>query len=260
MQSSYDITGAEVIQRDYPVYSSGAIAKGALMMMGTTDPDSAADQGLCLVPAYNATPANTAIDAVGAINEAVAAASMTASPAAAGNDFCYAKVVINPAALYNVEISQATPITITSTSSTTLTVPSLQDDIDGYWVYFVGTQTGVKGSLRYLEASASGSATMDSALTVNGDNTDTVIIFPPELKYANNLTSDSVDMHGLADAQSGATNLRILQVYIDRGNGIEVLKKGVHAGLNNLDTSRHGAGPKFYADIIMKDCLFGVQE
>lgn len=264
MKAVYDLTGAEIIQKEYPVYSASEIKCGALMMLGTTDPDSDADQGLCLVPAYSATAANTAIDAVGVIMETVAAASMTATPAASTNTFYYAPVIINPFMVYEAEFSldAADDIAITSTSGTTLTVGSLQDDLDGYFVYFANGSTGVKGSLRYLRTSASGSAVMDSALVNDGTSADSIIVIPPALKYSNNLTADSTKLQSSSAAAiaSDATNLRVVETLFNTGAAWQPLLKSTGSGLNNLDTVNGDLGPRIVCRIMLKDCAFGVQE
>ena len=43
----YDLTGAEPIFMEMPVYDSSNLDNGELLQLGTTDPDSGADEGLC---------------------------------------------------------------------------------------------------------------------------------------------------------------------------------------------------------------------
>lgn len=262
MRYAYDITHAEVIVRDYPIYSSSAVKQGALMMLGTTDPDSGSDKSQALVPAYNATAANSAIDAVGILNE-----NTFASTAPSGDPTSttpsIGKVIINPFAIYRVEhsLDAADDVAITSTSTTTVTVASLADDIDGHWVYFPLTTAGVKGSLRLLTAAASGSATMASALSVAGTSNDTVVLINPALKYAFNLTSDSTKVSsGNCQTAGGATNIRVLQSYIEKDEGLEILSARVHRSIDNLNLVKSGYGPAFYYDVMLKDHIFGVQE
>ena len=256
----YDLTGAEPIFMEMPVYDASNLDNGELLMLGTTDPDSGADEGLCLVTAYDSTPANSAIDAVGILAENTYESGGTTpdnSPSTTTGPY-YGKVIVNPFAVYLFEASQvaADDVAITSTSGTTLTISSLQDDIDGYWVYFPLNQTGVKYSLRYIVASASGSCTMASALSTNGGSSDTAIFIVPPLKYANNLTSDAKKTaSGDATALSGATNLRVIEAYIQSdSHPLQRLRPAVHHSLNNLSNAR------FFNDIILKDHAFGVQQ
>lgn len=261
-----DLCGAEPIIRDVPVYDAATIVAGEMVMLGTTDPDSNADQGLAFVTAYSATEANVAVDSLGICLETLTTSSSPsiASVPSETTGPCYGKCIINPFAVYRAEhtTAAADDVAITSTSTTTVTVPSLQDDIDGFWVYFPLTQTGVKGSLRLLDESAAGSATMDSALTTTGGSTDTVVVISPPYKYAPMMDAAGCDFisENADDTLNACTNLRIVQTLIDRGAGIEMMRPNVHYALDNLHECNGGAGPKFYYDIVQKDHIFGAQE
>jgi len=256
MKYAYTLDGSEVILRDYPVYGAAALGYGALMQIGTADPDSATDEGQCAVIAYNGTAANSGTNVIGMLNEAIALADLVAPSTVVGPK--YGKIIINPSAVYRGEISLAAAddTAITSTSTTTLTVASLQDDIDGAFVYFPLTQVGVKGSLRQLVASASGSATMDSALVTTGAGTDTIVVIPRELKSPCNLSSDATKFVGSdVTAIEGATKFIVLSRLIDADGGIEPIRYARHSGLNGLDQVKGGV--KFYLDVIPVDHLFG---
>jgi len=219
-----------------------------------------------LVTAYNATAANQAIDAVGILNERTYETSGTTpdrAPSTTTGPY-YGKVIINPFAIYEVEhsLAAADDVAITSTSTTTLTVPTLQDDIDGCWAYFPLNAVGVKGSLRLITASASGSCTMDSALSVTGTGTDTVVLISMPLKYSMPLNAAAKQAaSGNCQATfNAASNLRILETFIDRDAGLEPMRPNVHYALDGLDNVKGGNGPKFYYHVMLKDHLFGVQE
>jgi hypothetical protein len=263
---SYDLTGAEIILRDVPVYDAATIAQGELIMKGTTDPDSANDEGISFVTAYDGTAANQAIDALGISLETVTTSSpiSVASAYSTTTGPCYAKAIINPFAVYMIEqsLAAADDVALTSTSGTTVTVPSLQDDLDGCHVYFPLSATGVKGSLRLLTASASGSATMDSALVANGTGADTVVLISAPNQYslpleANALKVSSGDIQATYKA---ATNIRILETLIDRDAGLEIVTPAKFNGLNNLHLVKGGNGPKVFYKILLKDHIFGLQE
>ena len=257
MEWAYDLTGAEPIIRDVRLYDAAVIARGEMVMLGTTDPDSHTDAGMSGITAYNSTAANSAIDVIGVCQED------TTPTTAADTAPTYGKVIINPFAVWRVEhaLDAANDVAITSTSTTTLTVTSLPDDIDGYWVYFPLSLAGVKGSFRLLTASTTGSATMDSALTTTGTSADTIVAISPELKYSFNLDSTAVKVSSSnCQAVNEATNLRVVQSFIDRDQGLEILRPATHKGLNNLHLVKGGTGPKFFYDIVSKDHIFGVQE
>lgn len=266
MKWVYDLCGAEPIIRDVPLYDAATIVKGELVMLGTTDPDSNADSGLAFVTAYSATEANVAVDALGVCQETLTTSS-TRSIASVPTETtgpCLGKCIINPFAVYRAEHYTGTSndVAITSTSTTTVTVASLQDDIDGYWAYFPLTADGVKGSLRMLDESASGSATMDSALNTTGTAADTICLISPPFEYAPMMTADALGFHSenADDTMNACTNIRIVQTLLDRDMGLEVMEQGTHYGINNLDLVKGGKGPKFYYDIVLKDHIFGAQE
>ncbi len=255
MRWTSDLTGADPIIRDHLVYDAALLDYGELLMLGAT---AATDQP-ALITAYNATDANSAIDAVGMLNEDTYESGGTVpsgDPASSSGN--YGKVIINPFSVYRVEASQAAAddVAITSTSTTTITVSSLSDNIDGYWVYSpVGDSIG---SLRLLTAAASGSATMDSAWPVTGDSSDTIIVVVPPFMYANNIEATAKNSaSGNAQAISGATNMRVVQTIIQQADGrIEPLTVSF-AGLDNLNV---GNGVKFFNDVVLKDHAFGAQE
>lgn len=257
MKYSYDFYSHEAIVRDYLVYDAAELAYGELLMKDTT----ATEPGR-FVTAYNATAANQAIDAIGILNEKTY--ESTTPDTATGSGGQYGKIIINPFAIYMVEhsLDAADDVALTSTSSTTVTIPSLQDNIDFCWVYFPTSTAGVQGSLRLLTASASGSATMDSALSVAGTGSDTAVIISAPVAYSLPLEATALKVaSGNCQATLfAATNIRILETMIDRDQGIEVMKPGVHKGLNDLDLCKGGNGPKFYYKIMLKDHVFGVQE
>jgi hypothetical protein len=262
----YDLTHAEIIMKDVPVYDAATIAAGEFIMLGTTDPDSGTDESRSFVTAYSGTPANSCIDALGVSLETVTTASSVSVAAGYSTTTgpCYVKAIINPFAVYLTEQSfaAADDVAITSTSTTTVTIASMEDDLDGCWVYFPLTKAGVKGSLRLLTASASGSATMDTALVTTGDGSDTCCLIVPPYQYSLNLeaTAIKVSSGNMQSQLNEATNIRVVQTYIDRDQGLEIMKPSVHYNLDNLHLVKGGNGPKVYYDLLLKDHIFGVQE
>lgn len=68
-------------------------------------------------------------------------------------------------------------VDVASATSAVITITNLEDDIDGSWFY-VRAGTGI-GQVSYIEASASGSFTVKSALTTTLDNTSKLLIMRP---------------------------------------------------------------------------------
>src|SRR3990172_2462999 len=151
MKWSYDLSGAEEIQRDVPVYDASAtvaFAIGELLMQGTTDADSSTDGKQAFVTGYTGDNAEV-VRALGICMETVADGTAYAGST---NGFAYAKAIINPFAVYKAEYSQDTVLTAVSSSTTTFTVTRLEDDIDGSWIFIVtGSPAGNTGSLRYIK-------------------------------------------------------------------------------------------------------------
>ena len=254
MEFAYDLTGSKEIIRDCPLYDAASLAQGELLMKGTTDPDSGGDEGRSLVTAYDATKANQAIDAVGILTEA----GLTVTTAySTSTEVTYGKVQINPFAIYKAEYfaDAGNDQAITSTTTTTLAIASLADDVDGYWVFFPLTVADQNYALRFLISSGSNEAVMDSALLTTGDSSDTCIFINPPNSLAIDLSDNALGLSFSGNAAipdgSCATNLRVLDSFID-GNGYAMapLRSGTHSGLNGL------VNAKFYADLCMLDHLY----
>lgn len=263
MKWAYDIAGAEPIIKDMPAYDAATIAYGELLMLGTTAHSAGADAGISLITAYSTTVASAhAVDAVGISLETKTTADSPsiATAANATTEQCYVKTIINPFAIYRAEYDQSDDIAITSASGTNLEVAGVADDSsDGTWVYFSGTPGPNYGSLRYcLAGGAAATFTMDTALPNTATTADKVTIIEPKPRYSNALNAEAT---GVAAFSSGtalvgaATNLRILETYIDKNAGLEIMHPHKHYNLDNLPSTT-----KFYSDLMMKDHAYGVQE
>lgn len=148
-----------------PVTGSGtAIVDAALLMRGVT---AGTDLGLVIL----ATGAGA--DTVGYLKGAHAVA---ADSVVAGTLWTYREIEIpDSIELQELEYSQADTMAVASTSGTTVTVTSLEDNIDTGWLYAV-SGTGA-GKLAFLTASAAGSATSKTA--TGWDSTTTLIKIVP---------------------------------------------------------------------------------
>ena len=259
MKYSYDFYSHEAIVRDYLVYDAALLNYGELLML-----DATATEPGRFITAYDATEANQAVNAIGILNEKTYESGGTVPNTATGSGGQYGKCIINPFAIYLAEhsLAAADDVAITNTVTVTLTVPTLQDNIDFNWVYFPTATAGVKGSLRLIATSASGSCTMDSALDVAGTGSDTVVVISAPGQYAPGLDTTGTKMisGNCQDQMKSMTNCRILETFIDRDAGLESMKPGVHVGIDDLDLVKSGTGPKFYYKVMLKDHVFGVQE
>ncbi len=248
------ISEDEPVIRDMPVYDATSLANGELLMLGTTDPDSNADQNLSYVTAVTASSAE-AVDAIGILTEGTYAATAPSRvPATNASGPNFGKVIINPFAVYLAEYAQGTSddLAVTSNSTTTLTITSLEDDIDGGWVLFVNGQTANNGSLRHLNTAASGSAVMDSALPITATSSDNIIKILPPNHRTTDLSSNGVTL-GTAAAVGSGVSLMVADNYIrSKGTAFQPLRKISHAGRQMVDA-------RVYADLVMLDHAYNNQ-
>lgn len=263
----YDlILGQEIIYRDVPVYDASTLVNGQFLML---DPTAATD---CrFINGYTGSSAEM-VDGLGTICETLntttpadpgdaittaatttqRAISSVAATLAQGHR--YGKAIINPFAIYLTEYSQATADDVALTgawSTTTLTLTSLEDDIDGGWVFGTNATTaGFAGQLRYLTAAAAGSCTVDSAPTVAGTTNDNIIKILPIAARLTGLSSDGTKLKSTAAAGAGVS-LCIVENYLGGTNvPLEPLRAQRHKGTNVSSSA------KFYADVMMLNSLY----
>ena len=145
MRWSYDVTGAEPILRDIPVYNSGAITRGTAMTSGPVA--TQVNGGRSII----ATPTSLS-NIIGVIQEDVTAANALAVLATGFET--YAKHIINPFAVWRAAYATSTSdqiiITTASTAGTSVTAADTGDANEtGAWVYVSnsGGTTGGYGNL-----------------------------------------------------------------------------------------------------------------
>jgi len=243
----YDVTGAEPIIRDVPVYDASTtdgFNKGELIMLGNTDPDSAADCGVAFQTGYESSQAEQMVDGLGAIQEDVDDGTN-----ASGTSFAYGKCIINPFAIYLVEYDQASSVAFTTSTTTWTFSGTSEDDIDLGWAYVVTSGVTNAYDLRQITASASGSFTIDSALTANETGGTGIKILPVNHQLIN-LTTDALKLLNQAAAGAGVS-LSIVENYISSpGIPIQPLRATSHRAI------KVSGGGKFYADVAMVDHIF----
>lgn len=226
-----------------PIYGAGVdVVQGALVKRGTTP---GTDNGaLILASGSSAIP-----DIVGVLGE-LHDFSVTDDTLINGTKYVTHPVDLAfPSRILTVEISQATADLVTVTSDaagTTLTITSLEDDIDASFIY-VAAGAGI-GQLQFLTASAAGSATLKAAFTTALVASDSKIIKVLRRFHALiSFTSDGVKMS--SQAAAGAVAGLILDIRMLRGERDESLDPTKHPGMKNLNNAR----VKFVADIIIRD-------
>jgi hypothetical protein len=272
MKWSYDLFGAEPIIRDEPVtdgtgsagISAATINSGALMCSPITinavDLGGAANAGAgySLVLGYSATVNVSGTNAVGIILESPYAVSTTASSYGSTASGVYGKCIINPGAVYQVEQLMDASNDIAVVRNSTTTLESVAAGLLGHWVYFPLSQAGVKGSLRLLTAVSVTAGTLDTALTTTATSTaDTFVLITPKHGCLPQLdTTARKCSSGTSAATPNCTKLVIVETYLDRDGGLEIMKPDVHRNINNLHNVKGGNGPKVYYNVAMKSHLY----
>lgn len=243
------IGGGEPFIMDVPVYDATDLVAGELVMLS----DQAGADGHAMIASDGVTG-----EQVGVLQETVT------TTADASSGYAYAKCILNPDATYLAEVSQRSGDIITANISastgTTLTITSLEDDIDAGWVYVtdnLGSCTGA-GQLRYLTASAAGSCTLAAAATI-GTDSDIIKIPPTWHKLIDaNSPFTHIESAAAAGAAARVTNIENYVEKRGRFKGLETLRKSRHGNLNNLNEG--SKNPTFWCELAMNEHALIVTE
>lgn len=216
--------------------TAAAIADGAILMPGVT---AETDLGV-LIPGTGAIA-----DAVGTLTGPILAADT--NTLVDGTAWLTKPVCpIAPMAVVRVDYDLVDDADVASTSGTTVTISSLEDNIDTSYLYAVsGTGAGL---LAFVATSASGSCVTKTA--TGWDSTTDVIkilrLFHQLAKI--NSTSDKIG----TDAAAGSWTIVVLQNYISHvGRPSDVLDPTKHDNLSGLSAT--GMGTRFYADVAVRN-------
>lgn len=210
----------ETQQYSWPVkHGATTIVDGALLMAGAT---ADTDLGVLIL----ATSAGA--DCMGILQGQLAS---TVSDTLVTGTVWNTRLVhpVTPMRVIQADYDTADTAAVASNASTTLTITSLEDNIDTSWAYAVAG-TGI-GELSFLASSASGSATQKTAM--GWDNTTTVIkilrLFHQLAKL--NTTADKIG----TDAAAGSYTCLVLQNVIHYGMTEVPLDPTKHDNLSGLN-------------------------
>lgn len=233
MKFHYDLSGAQQIYMDIPMYGNAAnILEGALVARGATP---GTNQGFAIL-------APTGLAAVlGLAGEKTTNSVAGADSKQDGTAYTKNKVLINPFAVLLAQWDTGA-IAVASTSTTTVTITSLEDDIDGGWLL------GSDGQLQYLVAAAAGSCTTKTA--TSWTSAITVQKITPIFHATTTLSTDATKLNQAAAAGTGKA--RIIQNYI-KANGVpfQPLDPTKHSGLTLTS-------PFAFSDVVFTDHAFGI--
>lgn len=263
MKYHWDLTQAEPILHDYPIYSAAAVPKGTPVCAGAIATNENCGR---VIVATGGTLQNI----VGVTNEDVTAANALGVIATGVENYC--KVIINPFAVWLTKYSKAAAydIAVTTADSTgkSLTAADTGDqDQCHYWAYVtnVGGSNNGFGNLFCVGADGGGTTAL-TAMTSYDDNLlgnaigDTFILMHAPL--AQSVASGSTDLitstteETLISGQvagSGTGAAQVLELFIEsKYRPMEPLVVSRHSGYNYKVED-----PNFYADVYMCEHLFG---
>ncbi len=213
-----------------PVSGSGsAMVSGTLLKRG---PTPGTDNGTLIPCASNTTGS---IDAVGILRQAHATADDTVI---GGTVFTVKPVqLVDTGRLIIAEYSLASGDLITcsqAVSTTTMTVTSLEDDIDAGGLY-VAAGLGI-GQTNYLTASAAGNCTLKAAFGTSLDTTSKFVKILPRFHPKVGLTADGTKLASYAAV--GVHTVTIFDTLIERNNRLEQFNPTKHAALTGMNAIR----------------------
>lgn len=224
---------------EFPVSGGGsAITKGALLKRGATPATMNGHLRPCVDG--NANPYT-----IGVLRENHATALDTD---VAGTIFTTRPIdLVYPGRIVRAPFSLASADTIVCTqavTTTTMTVTSLEDDIDAAFLYVV-SGTGA-GQTNYLTASASGSCTLKAAFATSLDTTSRFIKILPRFHTLMTLSSDGLSIASAAGA--GSMRVLVTDILMERNGELVSLNPTMHDDLTGLNSL---ASLRFWADMII---------
>ena len=225
-----------------PVSGLGtALVNGAFLKRGATP---ATENGMLIA----ATASAAHPDTFGILREAHAVADDTDLP---GTIFKTHPVdIIVPGRIIRISYSTLTADIISATqavSTTTITLTSLEDDIDAGFLYVV-SGAGI-GQINFLTASAAGSATLKAAFTTSLDSTSRLIKILPRFHQFAALSADGTSLR--SQAGIGLWPVIVIDSWIVQAGDIAQLNPVTHSALTGLN----GNVIRFEADIMVRNTI-----
>ena len=277
MKWVYDLTGAEMIIKDLPIYDATTLVQGELLMLGTGNFTGGADAGIAYVSCGSASATAVVVaNGVGALLETKTTAdtpSIAAAHNTAGGSVCYGKVPVNPFAVYRAAVNAgstasngALPIASGSTAQIAVTGSfSTTAAGIGQWVVFTATAGPNYGVIRRvaLAGGSAGTANLDVGLITAPTTADKVVLVSQPGGKPNVLTTDGTGIGQTVVNASQTTGLIVVDNWLDRGTGgVERLTSLVHANGTAAAGRVNGQAARVpitvYQDVMIKDHVFGV--
>jgi hypothetical protein len=267
MKWHYDLTGAEIILRDVPVYAAATLSDGEGLMLDAT---ATSDNRYISV---NGTGSAAFIDALGICKENLSVTSLadqgdtittaaTTTTPAISSVACavtagqrYAKAIINPFAVYLMEYDQGTAsyCTCPAVSASTTWTQTVEQYFEGGWIYICNApSTSIaanRGQLRWIGVSTNTSSyTLLSALTCTAAE-KCIKIYPVGHRITGvnaSAANQETKLSMLTSMSAGATLMvQVIENFVGGSNKpLEPMRPARHSGIQDSTL-------KFYADVAM---------
>lgn len=235
------ITYQQENNTSFPVSGGGtALVQGQIMKRG---PTPGTNNGTLV----QATGTGAHPDCVGILKQALATADDTLVDGTVYTTraidlfdaFRAVRLEYSLAAADDIDVTQAV-------TTTTLTLTSLEDNIDAAFLYVVAG-TGI-GQTNYLTASAAGSATLKAAFGTSLDTTSRLIKILPRFHQTAGLTTNGLRLASAAGV--GSTDVMVLNTFIVRNGNEQNMNPTQHDALTGLNGL---ASLRFEADVVIQD-------
>jgi hypothetical protein len=266
MKWVYDLCGAEPIIKDLPAFDAATIAHGEAVMLSAAAFSAGGGGGIAVISGASSTVGATQmVDGIGIALETKTTADAPSIASAVNLTTtvgrCMIKTIINPFAIYRAEYAIADAVAVAAQANTSeIQVTGVgASTFDGSWVWFSATAGPNYGQLRFCAISGT-AATIDlDVATLNVATTaDAVMFINVAQQYSSLLSADALSISQSTVGPRTATNLRVVDVLVDKGAGIERLNYNQHRG-TNVGSTQAGL-TKFYNDVLIKDHAYGAQE
>ena len=212
-----------------PIYATGNVNNGAVLMPGVT---AATDLSAFILAS------GAAANAIGLTSSAYVFATQGSSKPSDGSSYVEQEIVkIQPGDEIAAVYDQSSVISVTSFSGATYTITSLENTINGSWLYAVGGTSA--GLLSFLITSSAGSAVGKSTPATAPDSTTTVIKILREGHALLTLNS-TADKLGTA-AAAGSLTWKVIRNEINiNGAGWVRMNPTIHDNLTGLGVAVNG--------------------
>lgn len=234
MKFHYDVTGAQLMYKKFPLYGAGTvIPEGAVVMRGAT---AGTNQGFGII----GTSTLPGVLGVTAQQDPIVVSGSDSK--ADGTAYTRYKVMINPFAVFLAQ-HDAGALAISSVSGVTVTFSSYEASVQGSWLL------GSDGQLQYVASTGSNTALTKTATGWTG-GVQTVTKIEGIFWAVTDFNTAGQNIKNPAAAPTG--KVRVVENYIKAfGIPFQIMDPTKHSGLTLTN-------PVAYSDVLFTDHFLGI--